>query len=61
MSKKHFTKEDLAVMDPLSDDFYNYWSTTAQNNTEIYRSVFRCVPDDNGKYNKKLLKVFYND
>ncbi|RHZ82653.1 hypothetical protein Glove_106g15 [Diversispora epigaea] len=44
---KHPTKEDLIVMDPLSDEFYDYWSKTAQRNTEAYRSVFRCVPDDN--------------
>ncbi|KAG9294883.1 hypothetical protein G9A89_003223 [Geosiphon pyriformis] len=44
---KHPTKEDLAVMDPLSDEFYNYWQKTAQNNTEAFRDVFRCVPDDN--------------
>ncbi|CAG8468958.1 364_t:CDS:10 [Diversispora eburnea] len=44
---KHPTKEDLIVMDPLSDEFYDYWSKTAQRNTEVYRSVFRCVPDDN--------------
>jgi hypothetical protein len=47
-SKKYST-EELVLMDPLSDEFYNYWSKTAQNNTEIYRSVFRCVPDDYGK------------
>ncbi|CAG8466471.1 3479_t:CDS:10 [Scutellospora calospora] len=44
---KHPTKEDLVVMDPLSDDFYNYWKRIAQNNTDIYRAVFKCVPDDN--------------
>ncbi|CAG8605205.1 4974_t:CDS:10 [Funneliformis mosseae] len=44
---KHPTKTDLVVMDPLSDEFYDYWRTTAHNNTETYRSVFRCVPDDN--------------
>ncbi|GBC05685.1 hypothetical protein RclHR1_06370012 [Rhizophagus clarus] len=44
---KHPTKEDLIVMDPLSNEFYDYWQSVARNNTETYRSVFRCVPDDN--------------
>ncbi|CAG8579400.1 13442_t:CDS:10, partial [Racocetra fulgida] len=43
----HPTKEDLIVMDPLSDEFYNYWQNIARNNTAIYRSVFKCIPDDN--------------
>ncbi|CAG8525275.1 11919_t:CDS:10 [Funneliformis mosseae] len=45
-SKEHPTRENL-IMDPLSDEFYDYWSKTAQDNTEIYRSVFKSVPDDN--------------
>jgi hypothetical protein len=45
---KHPTKEDLVVMDPLSDEFYERWTTTAKNNSETYRSVFRCIPDKNG-------------
>ncbi len=46
--KIHPTKDDLTVMDPLSDDFYNYWQETARINSETYRAVFRCVPDKNG-------------
>ena len=59
-SKGRPTK-DLVVMDPLSDEFYNYWSKTAQNNTEIYRSIFRCVPDDNGKFIIKRTIVTNNE
>ncbi|PKC70587.1 phospholipase D/nuclease [Rhizophagus irregularis] len=44
---KKCSTEELVFMDPLSDEFYNYWSQIAQNNTETYRSLFRCVPDDN--------------
>ncbi|CAG8492249.1 5229_t:CDS:10 [Ambispora gerdemannii] len=44
---KHPTKEDLIVMDPLSDEFYDCWVKTARTNTEAFRAVFRCVPDDN--------------
>lgn len=56
---KHPTKEDAVVMDPLSDDFYNYWKETAKNNTETYRSVFRSIPDKNGVYHFfSLLNTF---
>nr|CAG8445707.1 3808_t:CDS:10 [Entrophospora candida] len=39
-------KEDLILMDPLSDKFYDYWTSRANKNTEIYRSLFHCIPDD---------------
>lgn len=32
--------------DPLSRQFFDLWTTTAQRNTEVYRDMFRCVPDD---------------
>ncbi|KAG0234011.1 hypothetical protein BGW42_006992 [Actinomortierella wolfii] len=36
-----------AVMDPLHDDFYEHlWKATARTNTELFREVFHCVPDD---------------
>ena len=35
------------VMDPLHDDFYEgWWKRVARTNTEIFREVFRCVPED---------------
>lgn len=35
------------VMDPLHDSFYEgWWKPVAKTNTEIFREVFRCVPDD---------------
>ncbi|KAF8937698.1 hypothetical protein BGZ58_002293 [Dissophora ornata] len=38
---------DEIVADPLHDDFYeNWWRRVAATNTEIFREVFRCVPDD---------------
>ncbi|KAF9924044.1 hypothetical protein BGZ65_008544, partial [Modicella reniformis] len=38
---------DEIVMDPLHDDFYEgWWKRVAVTNTEIFREVFRCVPDD---------------
>ena len=33
--------------DPLSESFYkNVWQAAAVRNTQIYRKVFRCTPDD---------------
>ena len=46
----HPTKEDKIVMDPLSDEFYDYWRKAAKINSDTYRSVFRCIPDKNGTY-----------
>ncbi|KAG0353067.1 hypothetical protein BGZ54_002423, partial [Gamsiella multidivaricata] len=35
------------VTDPLHDDFYEgWWKRVAKTNTEIFREVFRCVPDN---------------
>ena len=42
--------QDSLVTDPLHDGFYyNVWAKTAKDNTEIYRHLFHCVPDDTGK------------
>ncbi|KAF9424284.1 hypothetical protein BGZ94_008060 [Podila epigama] len=39
---------DKIVMDPLHDDFYDlWWKRVARTNTEIFREVFHCVPDNN--------------
>ncbi|CAG8552345.1 5973_t:CDS:10, partial [Acaulospora colombiana] len=38
---------DKIVTDPASDEFYyNFWLHTAKSNTEIFRNVFHCVPED---------------
>lgn len=38
---------DEIVLDPLHDDFYeSWWKRVAHTNTEIFREVFHCVPDD---------------
>ncbi|RUP33532.1 hypothetical protein BC936DRAFT_138556, partial [Jimgerdemannia flammicorona] len=37
---------DRLVEDPLSDEFYDRWTSTARRNTEAFRKVFRCVPDN---------------
>ncbi|KAI8381067.1 uncharacterized protein BYT42DRAFT_604106 [Radiomyces spectabilis] len=46
MPHRTVTYEDQLVTDPLSDDLHNLWHDTAEKNTNIYQSVFRCVPDD---------------
>lgn len=36
-----------AFQDPVDDSFYvDYWLTCAVHNTQIFRKVFKCVPDD---------------
>jgi phospholipase D1/2 len=42
------SNEDRLVEDPLSPEFWNILSTTAQRNTEIFRNIFHSVPDDGG-------------
>ncbi|KAK3839963.1 MAG: hypothetical protein J3R72DRAFT_369939, partial [Linnemannia gamsii] len=38
---------DQVVMDPLDDAFYEgWWTRVAKTNTEIFREVFHCVPDN---------------
>ncbi|KAK2784095.1 Phospholipase D1 [Emmonsiellopsis sp. PD_33] len=38
------------MKDPLSDAFYlDIWQTIAENNTKLYRGVFRCMPDNEVK------------
>ncbi|KAF7727103.1 Phospholipase D1 [Apophysomyces ossiformis] len=40
-------QSEMFGMDPLHDDFFfNQWDNIAKKNTEIYRTLFRCVPDD---------------
>lgn len=35
------------MKDPLNDTFYSgTWHAIAENNTQLYRHVFRCMPDD---------------
>jgi phospholipase D1/2 len=43
---EHFALDEEAVADPLSDNLWNEINARAQHNTEIYRLVFRCYPDD---------------
>ena len=40
------TSDENILLDPVSDVFLNYLKNTSNRNTEIYKHVFRCVPDD---------------
>ncbi|KAJ5541877.1 hypothetical protein N7535_004296 [Penicillium sp. DV-2018c] len=41
--------ENEFVMDPLSDEVWNTWTSQATQNTDTYRMLFRADPDDNIK------------
>ena len=40
------TREDKAVMDPLSDQFLELWNGTAKQNSEAFGRIFHPVPHD---------------
>ncbi|KAJ1956772.1 hypothetical protein IWQ62_005230 [Dispira parvispora] len=51
-STAQFTSDQATaiVMDPLSELFFmEHWVSTARRNTETFRKVFHCVPDDTVK------------
>ena len=37
---------DTILIDPVSNDLFNFMNSRARNNTEIYRNLFKCFPDD---------------
>jgi phospholipase D1/2 len=58
---EELSKADHVVIDPASDEFYyNTWQRTAITNTEVFRKVFHCVPDDTVK-NWKDFEKFIPD
>lgn len=52
------SREDLAVADPLSDEFLNFWNVRAKVNTDAFAKVFHPVPYD-GVRNWKQYDNFY--
>ncbi|KAL6721371.1 Phospholipase D1 [Lecanora helva] len=47
--KQPFVDKDC-MRDPLNDSFFlDTWHTVAENNTKLYRQVFRCMPDNEVK------------
>mmetsp|Transcript_12630 Transcript_12630/g.12712 ORF Transcript_12630/g.12712 Transcript_12630/m.12712 type:complete len:224 (-) Transcript_12630:32-703(-) len=44
---EHLGVEEISVVeDPFEQEFCELWENTARINTEQYRKVFRCYPDD---------------
>lgn len=43
------SREDHAVMDPLSENFLNFWNTRARTNTDAFGKIFHPVPHDDVK------------
>ena len=50
--------EDEIVMDPLADQFLNFWNTRAKQNTEAFGRIFHPVPHDSVR-NWKDYATFY--
>ena len=47
--KRPFVDQDC-MRDPLNDSFYlDTWQAVAENNTKLFRTVFRCMPDNEVK------------
>ncbi|KAJ5116472.1 hypothetical protein N7456_000820 [Penicillium angulare] len=47
---KHVYIDKDCMRDPINDAFYlDTWQAVAEQNTKIYRSVFRCMPDSEVK------------
>ncbi|KAI7896962.1 uncharacterized protein EV154DRAFT_490014 [Mucor mucedo] len=55
-----YSEEDKEVMDPLDDETLERWNGTAKTNTDAFREVFHCVPDDTVT-NWEEYKTFYPD
>ncbi|KAL0085255.1 hypothetical protein J3Q64DRAFT_1746253 [Phycomyces blakesleeanus] len=54
------TEEDILVQDPLSEESLDLWNSTASINTEAFRAVFNCVPEESVN-NWEEYKQFYPD
>jgi len=50
-------EEEKEVMDPVNEEFWNDVKARARKNTEIYREIFGCDPDDTIKNMKDLLDM----
>ena len=55
--------EDIAVVDPLSDNFLNLWNSRAATNTDVFGKVFHAVPSDQVRnwrdYDEYFTKYFH--
>ncbi len=58
LMQEHFACESgEGLQDPLSDSLWNEVKERAKRNTEIYREIFACDPDDSAKSVKDLLAM----
>jgi phospholipase D1/2 len=48
------TSDESILKDPLSPEFENYLKSTASNNTEIFKEIFRCIPDNDVKHLREI-------
>ena len=56
--KRLFVDKDC-MRDPLNDSFYiDTWHAIAENNTKLFRQVFRCMPDNEVKSWKDYKEYF---
>lgn len=58
------SREDEAVVDPISENFLNFWNTRARTNTDAFGKVFHPVPHDDVKTWKdydKFYEVFFHE
>ncbi len=56
--------EDQAVMDPLADNFLNFWNTRAHTNTHAFGKIFHPVPHDDVKTwdeYQKYYEVYFHE
>ena len=49
--------KDEILFDPLKDELWSLLMDTAKNNTEIYRDLFYCYPDDLMRTFDEVLKM----
>ena len=57
MKRPHVDKD--CMRDPLNDSFFlDTWHAVAENNTKLFRQVFRCMPDNEVKTWKEYKEYF---
>lgn len=52
--KEHFAFAEQELLDPTSNELWERIMERASNNTNIYRKIFGCYPDDNMKLKKDI-------
>jgi len=58
---EHLGVSDPSIVeDPFSEEFSNLWINTARENTEFYRRVFGCYPDDTIQYYSQVKELKNN-